>query len=173
MGAPGPFNLTSDDDAANLVTVNMMHPTYLSKVAMKYLAGRPPRSCILNVSSIMDMSPIAGYALYSASKAYINSFSSALHAELKYDTKLNQKIDCCVYCPGAVSTKLNGLDTIWGIIPDPLTAARTALHDVGRYQFTNGRLFDRITYAILGFIFKYWPWLGNTLFYKDAMQKVK
>jgi short-subunit dehydrogenase len=81
----------------------------------------------------MDVHPISGYGLYSASKGYINSFSSALAAELKYDKTLDSPIDCCVYCPGAVSTKLNGLSVICCLIPDPLAAARTSLHDLGRF----------------------------------------
>jgi short-subunit dehydrogenase len=52
---------------------------------------------ILNVASIAGFMPGPGMALYYASKAFVLSFSEALHAELK-----PQGVRVCALCPGPV-----------------------------------------------------------------------
>jgi uncharacterized protein len=58
------------------------------------------RGGILNVASIAAFLPSPGMAVYHATKAYVLSFSEALHQELKADG-----VRVCVLCPGPVDTE--------------------------------------------------------------------
>jgi hypothetical protein len=54
---------------------------------------------ILNVASIAGFMPGPGMAVYHATKAYVVSFTEALHGELKGDG-----VRVCALCPGPVAT---------------------------------------------------------------------
>ena len=64
------------------MSVNMIHPTSLSRVAIPHFEKRDQKSCIINISSVMEAFPFPAHSLYAGSKAYIHHFSSALEAEL-------------------------------------------------------------------------------------------
>jgi short-subunit dehydrogenase len=57
------------------------------------------RGGILNVASIAGFMPGPGMAVYHATKAYVVSFTEALHGELKADG-----VRVCALCPGPVAT---------------------------------------------------------------------
>ncbi len=61
------------------------------------------RGGILNVASIAGFLPGPGMAVYHASKAYVISFTEALHEELKSDG-----VRVCALCPGPVKTEFLG-----------------------------------------------------------------
>jgi uncharacterized protein len=58
------------------------------------------RGAVLNVGSIAGSQPLPGNATYAATKAFVNSFSYALHAELK-----GTGVSCTVLTPGPVRTE--------------------------------------------------------------------
>jgi len=58
------------------------------------------RGGILNVASVAGFFPGPGMAIYNASKAYVISFTEALHEELKADG-----VRVCALCPGPVETE--------------------------------------------------------------------
>ena len=58
------------------------------------------RGGLLNVASIASFTPGPGMAVYHATKAYVLSFSEALHRELE-----PQGIRVTALCPAAVSTE--------------------------------------------------------------------
>ncbi len=58
------------------------------------------RGGILNVASIAGFLPGPGMAVYHATKAYVISFTEALHEELKSDG-----VRVCALCPGPVETE--------------------------------------------------------------------
>jgi hypothetical protein len=60
------------------------------------------RGGILNVASTAGFVPGPGMAVYHATKAYVVSFSEALHEELKGDG-----VRVCALCPGPVPTEFN------------------------------------------------------------------
>jgi short-subunit dehydrogenase len=62
------------------------------------------RGGILNVGSLAGFLPGPGMAVYNATKAYVLSFSEAMHEELKADG-----VKVCVLCPGPVETEFFGL----------------------------------------------------------------
>src|SRR3954447_10914358 len=57
---------------------------------------------ILDVGSIAGAQPIPGNATYAASKAFVNSFSEGLHAELK-----GTGVSCTLLTPGPVRTEFS------------------------------------------------------------------
>ena len=73
----------------------------LTDLSLRWLASvKQHRGGILNVASIAGFLPGPGMAVYHASKAYVVSFSEALHEELKADG-----VRVCALCPGPVATE--------------------------------------------------------------------
>ena len=73
----------------------------LTDLSLRWLASiKTHRGGILNVASIAGFLPGPGMAVYHASKAYVVSFSEALHQELKADG-----VRVCALCPGPVATE--------------------------------------------------------------------
>ena len=60
------------------------------------------RGGILNVASIASFVPGPGMAVYHATKAFVLSFTEALHEELK-----SEGVRACALCPGPVGTEFN------------------------------------------------------------------
>jgi short-subunit dehydrogenase len=76
----------------------------LTDLSLRFVGSiKRHRGGILNVASIAGFLPGPGMAVYHASKAYVVSFSDALHAELKGDG-----VKVCVLCPGPVATEFYG-----------------------------------------------------------------
>ena len=74
----------AESDAAeqlSMVDVMVRCLTRLSQAAAAAMAPRG-RGGILNISSVGGFTPAATFAVYGASKAYVNSFTQALHVEL-------------------------------------------------------------------------------------------
>ena len=88
------------DRAAQLamIDVNVRALTELSLAFVESLARR--KGGILNVASTAGFLPGPGMAVYYASKAYVVSFSQALHEELK-----PRGVRVTALCPGPVSTE--------------------------------------------------------------------
>ena len=63
---------------------------------------------ILNMSSFSIYMPFPGLALYSASKAYVKSFSVAFSKEVQ-----EHNIRCTTVCPAGIATDLYGLPHDW------------------------------------------------------------
>jgi short-subunit dehydrogenase len=81
-----------------MVDLNVRALTDLSLAFLDSLKRR--RGGILNVASIAAFMPGPGMAVYYASKAYVLSFSEALHRELK-----PKGVRVTVLCPGPVPTE--------------------------------------------------------------------
>ncbi|MFZ2068968.1 MAG: SDR family NAD(P)-dependent oxidoreductase, partial [Xanthobacteraceae bacterium] len=85
------------DDQVAMVDLNIRALTELSLVFADSLARH--RGGLLNVASIAGFLPGPGMAVYYASKAYVLSFSEALHEELR-----GRGVRVTVLCPGPVAT---------------------------------------------------------------------
>jgi uncharacterized protein len=81
-----------------MIDLNARVLTELSLAFVDSLARH--KGGILNVGSMAGFLPGPGMAVYYASKAYVLSFSEALHSELK-----SQGIKVAVLCPGPVPTE--------------------------------------------------------------------
>jgi hypothetical protein len=82
----------------SMIDVNIRALTELSLAFVDSLART--RGGLLNVASVAGFLPGPGMAVYYASKAYVLSFSEALHQELK---TRNVRVTCL--CPGPVETE--------------------------------------------------------------------
>jgi short-subunit dehydrogenase len=92
------------------VDLNVRALTELSLAFLDCLKRR--KGGILNVASIAGFMPGPGRAVYYASKAYVISFTEALHRELK-----PQGVRVTLLCPGPVPTKFQARTGMTGVLP--------------------------------------------------------
>jgi short-subunit dehydrogenase len=131
--------------------------TELSRIMAKRMGefecNWPVKGYILNMSSMSCWMPMPGIALYSATKAYIRTFTRALHYEMR-----DYGVRVMVCCPGGIATDLFGL-------PPKLMRLALKLHAVdtpssftekainkllkGKKQYING-LLNRLTIFFVG-----------------------
>ena len=98
FGLLGPSASLSRAEQVAMVDVNVRALTDLSLAFIDTLARR--RGGILNVASVAAFLPGPHMAVYYATKAYVVSFSDALHWELR-----NRGIRVTALCPGPVPTE--------------------------------------------------------------------
>src|SRR6202051_790232 len=89
------------DEQLGMIDLNIRALTDFSLAFVDSLARH--RGGILNVASVAAFLPGPGMAVYYASKAYVLSFSEALHRELK-----SRGIRVTALCPGPVPTEFQG-----------------------------------------------------------------
>lgn len=82
-----------------IIQVNIAALTLLTRQLLPPMIARR-RGAILNVSSSAGFLPIPGMAVYAATKAYVNSFTEALRAELG-----GSGVSVTALCPGPVHTE--------------------------------------------------------------------
>src|SRR5207248_1564577 len=91
---------TADPKRLNeMIQVNVLAVTALTRALLPQMIARK-RGAILNVSSSAGFLPIPGMSVYAASKAYVNSFSEALRAEVR-----DNGVTVTALCPGPVHTE--------------------------------------------------------------------
>ena len=109
----------------------MLHDITLTTMCRLYGEDMTKRGKgrILNMSSYSIWMPFPGLALYSASKAYVKSFTEAFAKEL-YKTG----VTITAVCPAGIATDLYGLSRSlqkfgvrWGILMSPRSCARRGL----------------------------------------------
>ena len=116
-----------------MIDVNMRALTELSLAFIESLARH--RGGILNVGSMAGFLPGPGMAVYYATKAYVLSFSEALHSELK-----SRGVRVTVLCPGPVPTEFAaraGLSE--NMAPGVLTQSAEAVAEAGYLGLMQGR----------------------------------
>jgi short-subunit dehydrogenase len=99
FGVYGPFAETNLDRELELLQVNMVSLTHLTKLFLKPMLDRR-EGRILNVASTVAFQPGPRISLYSASKAFVYSFTCALALELK-----GTGVTATVLCPGGTRTE--------------------------------------------------------------------
>jgi short-subunit dehydrogenase len=95
----GEFSQTSFDDEDQIMQLNMVALVYLTKKLLPRLL-EIGEAKILNVSSLVGHYPLPYQAVYAASKAFVLSFSQALHSELN-----GAGVQVSVMCPGNIRTQ--------------------------------------------------------------------
>ncbi|HCH28129.1 MAG TPA: hypothetical protein DEW35_01340 [Ruminococcaceae bacterium] len=96
-GKLGLFSDISLTDNTGMVRLNCEAFTAVAFLALRYMSEK---SEIINVCSIASFAPNTRMTVYSATKAYVMSFSRALREELK-----PRKINCLAVCPGPMDTE--------------------------------------------------------------------
>ncbi len=95
-GRLGPFADGDYETEIGMVDVNCRGLTAVTHLILPYM---PPKSRIIQLASAAAFIPQKNFAVYAASKAYVDSFSMGLRAELK-----SRKITVTSVCPGPVDT---------------------------------------------------------------------
>jgi uncharacterized protein len=98
FGLSGAAAALSRDEQLGMIDLNVRALTELSLMFVDSLAHH--RGGILNVASIAAFLPGPGMAVYYATKAYVLSFSEALHHELS-----SRGVRVTALCPGPVPTE--------------------------------------------------------------------
>ena len=84
-----------------MLDLNIIALTNLTRAFLRAMIERK-RGAILNVSSCAGFIPLPRMAVYSAAKAYVTSFSEAVHAEVR-----QHGVTVTALCPGPVHTEFN------------------------------------------------------------------
>jgi short-subunit dehydrogenase len=113
------------DEQLPMIDVNVRALTELSLAFVNSLARH--RGGVLNVGSIAGFLPGPGSAVYYATKAYVLSFSEALHSELK-----TRGVRVTVLCPGPVPTEFAARAGVTeNLAPGLLTQSAEAVAEAG------------------------------------------
>ena len=89
------------DREAEQVRLNVEALHHLAGAFVGDMVGRGS-GAILNTGSLAGMQPQPSNTTYAATKAFVNSFSEALHAELS-----GTGVSCTALCPGPVKTEFS------------------------------------------------------------------
>lgn len=134
FGAIDTFDTQSPETVRDLCMVNMVALTELTARFLPLLKAAPRGTArILNIASVAGFQPVPYFAVYCASKAYVLSFSEALHEELK-----PRGIRVLTVCPGYTATnfgKTSGMHkTLFTNAQSPVKVVRDSLKasDAGR-----------------------------------------
>jgi len=101
----GDLGTFESSDAARIqamIEVNCVALTRLTHWAVPGMLARR-RGWICNVGSTAGLMPLPSFAVYAATKAYVNSFSEALRVELR-----GSGVNVLALCPGPVQTEFGG-----------------------------------------------------------------
>ena len=98
FGIAGLASARDRDEQLQMIDLNVRVLTELSLAFVESLERR--RGGLLNIGSMAGFLPGPGMAVYYATKAYVLSFTEALHSELK-----PRGIRVAVLCPGPVPTE--------------------------------------------------------------------
>jgi uncharacterized protein len=99
LGDMGAFATSDPARVDQILQVNVTALTLLTRTFLPPMIARK-RGAILNVSSSAGFLPIAEFSVYAATKAYVNSFSEGLRAELR-----GSGVSVTALCPGPVHTE--------------------------------------------------------------------
>ena len=95
-GVMGEFSKLNVQEELGMIDVNCKALTQITHMCIPYMREN---SRIIQLASSAAFMPQPGFAVYAASKAYVNSFSRALAEELR-----KKKIYVTSVCPGPVDT---------------------------------------------------------------------
>jgi hypothetical protein len=99
LGDLGAFATADPERLDQMMLVNMVGLTRLTRALLPAMIERR-RGHVLNVSSSASFLPIANFAVYAATKAYVTSLSEALRGELR-----GSGVGVTALCPGPVRTE--------------------------------------------------------------------
>lgn len=139
-----------------MLDLNAKAATLLCRTAIPYM---PKSSYILNIASASAFQPNPYIALYSASKAYLLSFTRSLNVE-------NEDINCIAVCPGWVDTKMlpgkdqNGKDIKYPGMCTSEQVVSSALKDVRKGKDV----------SVCSFYYRYMRFLSKVLPHRTCMK---
>ena len=99
LGDVGPFADSPSERNHEMLQVNIVALTTLTRALLPQMISMK-QGAILNVSSSAGFLPIPEFNVYAATKAYVNSFTESLRAELR-----GTGVSVTALCPGPVHTE--------------------------------------------------------------------
>ncbi|MCV7398983.1 SDR family oxidoreductase [Mycobacterium fragae] len=99
FGTSGVFHTLPSERESEQVTLNALALMELTHAALPGMVERGA-GAVLNVASIAGFQPVPYMAVYSATKAFVQTFSEAVHEELH-----GTGVSVTVLCPGPVPTE--------------------------------------------------------------------
>ncbi|MDT5091785.1 MAG: uncharacterized protein QOH60_1148 [Mycobacterium sp.] len=99
FGTSGPFRTLPIEREREEVILNSLALMELTHAALPGMVNRGA-GAVLNIASVAGFQPLPGMAVYSATKAFVQTFSEAVHEELH-----GTGVSCTVLCPGPVPTE--------------------------------------------------------------------
>lgn len=103
FGAHGAFAQSDPANGANQIALNVAALVALSRAFVSGMVERG-RGGIINVASTAAFQPVPQMAVYGATKAFVLSFSEALHEEVR-----RSGVRVLALCPGATDTEFFGI----------------------------------------------------------------
>lgn len=97
FGKFGSYQDLSEQETNDMMELNMASLVRLSRLVLAYM---PRGARIINMASMAAFQPLPYFGLYAATKAFVLSYSRALHEELK-----PRNISVTAVCPGFVDTE--------------------------------------------------------------------
>jgi short-subunit dehydrogenase len=134
IGTSGPFGEVDLDREVALIDLNITALVRLTHAAVAGMRARG-HGGVINISSLASFQPYPNGANYGASKAYVTSFSKAIHTELK-----GSGVRVLALCPGFTRTGYHDAagirhtpipDRLW-LQPDEVAAEGLAALRAGR-----------------------------------------
>ncbi len=102
LGDLGAFATADPEKLDQMMLVNVVALTRLMRGLLPAMIARRNGGAILNVSSSASFLPLANFAVYAATKAYVTSLSEALRTELR-----GSGLGVTALCPGPVRTEFS------------------------------------------------------------------
>ena len=150
LGKFGSVGMQKIDDIKEIIDVNVRALTTVTKICIPFMAEG---GFIVNMSSASAFTPLPYFSVYSASKAYVQSFSLSLAYELR-----GRGVNVITVCPYWVATNFiaNAKESPDGyavnnflFITSPFRVVRHTLNDMRfgrRISFTGG--ISRVIYLL-------------------------
>ena len=135
VGIVQPFNLfhnTEPDIFCKILNINCLSVLMMTHIFLPEMLSRK-KGAIVNISSLSGQIPIPFLQVYSATKSFVDFFSSCLRQEYA-----GKGVDIQCVMPMYVSTKLSGLVQPSITKPSPETYVRQALGVLGVHCRTQG-----------------------------------
>ena len=66
--------MLTNEEVEAMTAVNVVHPTFLSRIALENFKDKEDKRLIVHVSSILELYHAAGLSLYCATKGFIDHF---------------------------------------------------------------------------------------------------
>ena len=136
FGSSGLMHEIDLDRLSREIHVNILALTRLSHAAIKAMVPNG-RGYLLNVSSVASFQPGPGSTVYSATKAYVTSFTEALHEELR-----GTGVRVTALCPGFTRTEfsdVSGTNSISSQVPNFAWLEATDVAREGLRAVTRGK----------------------------------
>jgi short-subunit dehydrogenase len=116
FGLVGRFAALPLDRQREMIELNIRALTELTHLVLPGMIERR-RGAILNIASTAAFQPGPGFAVYFASKAFVLSFTEALHEEMR-----GKGIKVSALCPGPTATEFGEVAGFTGSVPDFISA---------------------------------------------------